>query len=153
MKTIPLSQGKVAIVDDADYEWLSQWKWSLCNSKGYAIRRERVGSRRLMIRMHRLVTQALPGELVDHINGDTLDNRRDNLRICTIIESNRNRGKASGKTSRFLGVYRKGNRWVAQIGIGRRYTTIGCYEAEEDAAHAYDSAARDAFGSFARLNF
>ena len=82
-KTIPLTQGKVAIVDDADFDWLNQWKWYAIHRRSiwYAETRDRSTGR--CIRMHRLITKVQPDLQVDHRNRDGLDNRRCNLRCCT----------------------------------------------------------------------
>src|SRR6187402_2249722 len=121
MKQIPLDKGKMAIVDDEDYEWLSSFLWRAHNPRGkvgnsfYAL----TGYRG--ITMHRLLTLCPKGLQVDHINGDTLDNRKSNLRICTAQENIRNRKPVITKRSKskFLGVdlNRSGSKWVARIGL------------------------------------
>ena len=93
------------------------------------------------------------GTLVDHINRNTLDNRRENLRACTRNESNQNR-KGGGKASPYKGVHRSSvNRWGAVIRANGRNTWLGTFVNEEDAARAYDRAALEAYGEFAYLNF
>ena len=113
--TIALGDGYYAYVDAADYEWLSQFHWHLDN--GYAIRREG----RKTIYMHREIMKAPKGMIVDHKNGNKLDNTPDNLRVGTRQENLRNAGKRIGTTSRFKGVSRKKGRdvWAAYIGIDR----------------------------------
>lgn len=156
MKRIPLSQGKYALVDDADYERVSQYKWYCTN--GYAVRREqRVhgGKKRIKaFRMHREIIDAPPGLDVDHINRNRLDNRRDNLRFATPTQNAINRGPQPG-TSRFKGVswFKLNNVWRAKIGINGEKVHIGCYDNEIEAAKAYDDAAHEHFGEFAYLNF
>ena len=153
--TISLPQGKVAIVDEADFEWLSQWQWCL-NSNGYARRRlpTRKGKQFTAL-MHREIMMAGPGQEVDHINGDHLDNRRANLRLCTHLENSRNRGPQSNNNSGFKGVhwYAQTQRWQAQIKAGSRRIHLGYFVDKLDAARTYDEAARDHFGAFAALNF
>lgn len=97
MKTLPLSQGKVAIVDDEDYEQAAQFKWSATlNSrpgrkpKWYAHRKAYINGVRTTVYLHRFLTSCPDGFVVDHINGDSLDYRRSNLRICTQAENLRN---------------------------------------------------------------
>ena len=87
MKQISLSRGLFAVVDDADYEWLSRWKWS-ASTYGYAVRAETISGRgksrkRKIFWMHREIMQTPPGKDTDHINGNRLDNRRLNLQICS----------------------------------------------------------------------
>ena len=147
--TITLGDGFCAYVDAADYEWLSQFHWHMDN--GYAIRRE--GSK--TIYMHREIMKAPKGMIVDHKNRNKLDNTPDNLRVGTRQENLRNAGKRIGTTSRFKGVSRKKGRdvWTAQIGIDRDVKSLGTYYDEIEAARAYDQAAVEHFGEFARLNF
>lgn len=106
--------------------------------------------------MHRVITSAPPGMEVDHINGNGLDNRRGNLRVCTKSGNQRNqRVQSRAKTSVFKGVsrWKKNNRWAAFIKLGGRPTYLGSFKSEVDAALAYDAAARKHFGAFARTNF
>lgn len=152
-REIPLTKGRVAIVDAADYEWLSQWKWcAQVDEKGFAYAC-RAGPRLTIIRMHRVLAQPAAHQVVDHINRDTLDNRRANLRCCTLAENARNRAGNRGTLSPFKGVLAAGPRWRARIGDGTRQRHLGCFATQEEAARAYDEAARLLHGEFARLNF
>ena len=153
-KEIPLTQGKVAIVDDADYEWLNQWKWYAEQNKGtwYARRCIWEGQRTYCVRMHRVILNAQAGEATDHINGNGLDNRRTNLRICTTAENNRNCHKRKPTSSRFKGVFRWENRWRVQICVKGQNRYVGTYGDEEEAARAYNEAATKFYGEFASLN-
>jgi len=152
-KEIPLSQGKVALVDDADYEWLNQWKWSYSkpgpkHRVGYVVRKEESDNRRA-IYMHRLILGLSDNEATDHVNGNGLDNRRTNLRIASPSENSCNVPKQrQWKGSRFKGVWPYAKRWRAQIGL--RY--IGMFLTEEEAALAYNIAALTEYGEFASLN-
>ena len=103
--------------------------------------------------MHRLVLLARHATLVDHINRDKLDNRRENLRYATQSQQNANKEKFHGR-SRFKGVHRRwdGRKWVAQIKVHNRRLSLGCFVDEEDAARAYNRAAREYFGEYACLN-
>jgi len=163
MKKIALTQGKFALVDDEDYKELSEHKWCLSAraTSSYAIRAEYLNGERLgVVYMHRQILD--PGDShVDHRNGDGLDNRRDNLRICSQRENTYNRPGNRGVTSRFKGVSWMSSRakWAAHIyvpvpGARRgRSTYLGLYDDESQAAAAYDRAARVAHGDFAYLNF
>ena len=156
--TIPLTQGKVAIVDAADYEWLSQWKWC-ASRRGDTFRVQRaeyLGYRsQRSIFMHRAIMRPDAGSVVDHINHDPLDNRRANLRVCSQSENVRNRTSANRSSSKFLGVgwYARNSKWHARIQVNGLGLHIGYYDDETEAARSYDAAARLHFGDFANLNF
>lgn len=153
MKKIPLSRGKAALVDDADYDWLNQWKWTYCARKntGYAYRNVYANSQYVeRIYMHRAILMPLEDMETDHINGDGLDNRRSNLRSCTHTQNVGNSRKQEGMTSQYKGVCwdRSYGYWMGQIG-GKH---LGSFESEEEAAIAYNQAARKRYGAYARLN-
>lgn len=156
-RTIPLTQGKVAIVDTDDYEALSAHKWraNYTPSTFYAVREQSVGGVRRVFLMHRVLMAPAPGLYVDHINHDGLDNRRANLRVCTNAENQRNGRSRAGSSSKFLGVYWSAarSRWGAQIKIGGQTHGLGRYLDETEAARAYDAAAREHHGQFANPNF
>ncbi len=155
-----LSKGFVAWVDEADYPNLAVFKWSALNSRGrfYAVRgRPRPGVG--LILMHR---EILPppslGFEVDHIEHRpeirVVDNRRINLRLATRSFNNANARKRAGSRSLYKGVYLHAcGKWCARIRLDGRTYSLGLHFAETDAAHAYDRAAREMFGSFARCNF
>jgi len=156
MKEIPLTKGYVAIVDDEDYQPLSKYSWIAHVNGGHvcAIRSTHVNGKSVNLRMHRVIMNA-PRELeIDHVNGDPLDNRKSNLRLCTHQQNCHNFRKYKGK-SRYKGVYPiKGSiKWGSQLRCGDTCYTLGRFMAEEEAAHAYDTAARKHFGEFARCNF
>ncbi len=159
VKEIPLTQGKVALVDDADYEWLSQWRWhySPDGCTGYARRTKSRQERDkpTIPRMHRIILSAPSDMEVDHINGDGLDNRRCNLRLCTKTENRRNKRKQKGNySSSHKGVRWSPERhkWKAQIQVDHKQHVLGCFNTELKAAEAYNEAALRFFGEFARLN-
>lgn len=154
MREIRLSKRKVALVDDADYEWLSQTPWHAerCGGRYYATHRVYPGLKR--VSMHRLIMGFPEGLTIDHIDGNGLNNCRSNLRICSVAENVRNK-RPAGKR-KFKGVYPhyRAGLWKASItGHGVTYRLNGPYSTEEDAARAYDEMAKKLHGAFARLNF
>ena len=157
-RVIQLTQGKVAVVDQEDYETVAQFKWYANKSHRtfYARRMVRVLGARKMIAMHAAIMgkPPRPGIEIDHRNGNGLDNRRTNLRWSTVAQNKRNRRKTRG-TSVFKGVSwaKPNNMWRAYIHVGNRQQHIGFFHDEQDAAHAYDAAAKLYFGEFARLNY
>jgi len=155
-KTISLSQGKVARVDEEQFEWLNAWKW--CAHKGrntwYAVRRDYSGDKPKMVSMHRLLLGPPPGMETDHRNGDGLDNRRSNLRACTRRQNQMNKRKQTGCMGRFKGVCwsRPKRKWWAYIKISGKQCSLGYFDDDREAALAYNAAALEHFGEFARLN-
>jgi len=140
-------------VDDEDFEPLNQWKWTI-TEKGYARRRVPDGRRRNLL-MHRSILNAASGVLVDHINGDKLDNQRANLRLCTLTENCRNRKPNLDGTSKYRGVgwSKNENKFRARIKIGGgQRVALGYFKSETEAAMAYNEAALKYHGEFARLN-
>jgi hypothetical protein len=156
MKTIPLTQGKVALVDDEDFEWLSKFKWFAwrpTQSRVYYARAHKPGSGEcgLSLYMHRLILPEAPE--VDHINSDGLDNRRENLRAVSRGQQMRNIRKRSDSKHEFKGIGKIGNKWEARIRVdGVRYY-IGLFSSQKEAAIAYDTKAKELHGEFAKLNF
>ena len=155
MKEIQLTQGYVTQVDDADYEWLNQWKWSLNKSRNtvYAVRWSGVKGRHE--KMHRLILGLTdPIIKVDHIDGNGLNNQRHNIRACTEHENRKNRSSYVGSKSKYKGVSlnHPNPNWRATITIDGRMRHLGYFPKEEDAALAYNEAAIKHHGEFARLN-
>lgn len=163
---IRLTRGLVAFVDPEDFDELSKINWHVsANVVGnhiYAIHQPRDCTKSKvapLIRMHRFILNAPDALEVDHINGFTLDNRRANLRLCERINNSRNRKKPKawrGRpcTSSFKGVHRsKTGKWIAQIHPDNKLVNLGSFDIEIEAARAYDTAAKQFFGPFARLNF
>jgi hypothetical protein len=159
VKRIELTQGKVALVDDEDYEWLSKWSWCYFKypkaSTGYASRTDRSGGKQRKVLMHREILHAGEGEIVDHRDMDGCNNVRSNLRLASKSQNNANRYRQKNTVSRYKGLFRSGRKrpWGAQITVDGRRIRIGYFDTEEEAAMAYDAAARKYFGEFARLNF
>lgn len=151
-KRIPLTQGKFALVDDDMHPFLNRHKW-YC-SHGYAARMERRhGRRRVMMMHHRILPQRVDCD-VDHINGNTLDNRRVNLRYATRSQNNANRHARSKGSSSYKGVCWRPipRRWKAYIKKDGQQIHLGYFSTQEDAARAYNKAALRLFGEYARLN-
>ncbi len=158
-RRIPLGEGKFTLVDPPDYYRFNIFNWSAIGEGDnfYAVRCVN-GPKKGMkaARLHREIMNAPAGVLVDHKNNDSLDNRRDNLRLATRRQNTYNRRKTKSKTtSRFRGVsFKKQNsRWVAQIQYKGKGIWLGYFESEEEAARAYDRAALKYHGEFASLNF
>ena len=158
-RMIPLTMGKVAIVDAADFDALSAYKWCAMQSGNGKFRAMRKGPRNggsgAAILMHRLVMSAPEGVKVDHINHDPLDNRRSNLRLCTHAENLRNVTSYRESSSQYLGVswHKARGKWTAQIEIDGRKKHLGYFTEEAAAALTYDAAARAHYGAFANPNF
>jgi len=157
MKEIPLTQGKVALVDDADYDNVAKYQWYAKSSyhQWYAVRHGyTTEGKRPCFLMHRAIMEACRRQEIDHVNGNGLDNRRCNLRFCTRTENQRNRWSTSG-SSQYKGVgwHAQVCKWQAQIQIDGKVRYLGVFLNEEEAACAYDVAAHQYFGEFARCNF
>lgn len=152
MKTIPLSQGKVAIVDDGDYEYLLSFNWFLTPS-GYACRNKLKAEGEGTVYMAKEIMAAGPDKRIDHIDRNKLNNQKANLRECTVAENAQNQG-ARGGTSAYKGVsWSKPHRkWRVQITARRKSMHIALFDSEEDAATVYNVAAQIFHGPFAFLN-
>lgn len=156
MKTIPLTQGYFTKVDDEDYEKFAIYRWYADSSRKSEIRAVRsiyTKEKIIRITLSRAIMN-VPSELkVDHINHDTLDNRKCNLRICTQTQNTRNRIKPSTNTSGYKGVsIQRGcitKKWKASVGDNY----LGLYRTSKQAARAYDKKAKEIFGEFAEVNF
>jgi len=153
VRRIPLTQGKFALVDAGDYYRLAKYNWCANGpdkTKFYATRKHN-GK---YVKMHRAIVDA-PGHLfVDHIDHNGLNNRRSNLRLCSIAQNNLNATSRKG-SSKYKGVHwkRKSKKWSAAIQLNRKIYHIGLFDNEIAAAKAYDKRAKQLHGEFACLNF
>lgn len=145
-------------VDQADLELVSGYKWGVAymGGAGYKLpyARTRIGGRKhaSYIRMHRLIMEVAPGVEVDHINGDTLDNRRCNLRVATRLEQSRNTGMRKNNSTGYKGVsyIEKLGKFRAYIVVNRKQIHLGLFVKAEEAAAAYEKSAAELFGAFHR---
>lgn len=156
----PLPDGQFFLVSEEDKEAVSEWNWCL-NSDGYVQRGESIGNGRTRtLRLHRDLMKARPDQIVDHINRDKLDNRRENLRFVTKTQNNVNSDKLQTRqtSSKFKGVYWESNtgKWKAQIGVSvdgkKKRLNLGRFNSEAEAAKVYNEAAVKHFGEYAKLN-
>lgn len=156
-KRIALTRNQFAVVDDSDYEWLSQWKWY--SDGRYAVHTDWRSGDSKKFSMHRVIMNAQPGEQVDHRNHDTLDNRRSNLRTATRSENQRNNKGALIKngqptTSIYKGVSRhRYGKWAVGLTVDHQQLHFGTYKNETVAARVHDAVASEYHGGFAFLNF
>lgn len=155
MKTIILTHGTIAFVDDEDYVLVSDFSWyeSKRRTVSYACAYTGGGRRNAIHSyLHRLVMRAKPGDQVDHINGNGLDCQKSNLRFVTTTQNRRNQQKARSTSSIYKGVRCRKSSWEAFITVNHHYRYLGVFDSEVDAAAAYNGAAIEFFGEFARLN-
>jgi hypothetical protein len=155
VKEIPLPSGHVALIDDCDFALVSQFKWHTKKTSGGALYVATRTKDRKDVYMHRLILDCPVGMERDHINGNGLDNRRSNLRVCTRKQNAINCKAKPGK--RFKGVTpfakSKQKPWGAQIHKDGKHYWLGAFATEEEAAKAYDIAAIRLHGEYARVNF
>jgi hypothetical protein len=155
---IPLTQGQKAIVDTSDFEFLNTWNWSANydpKMRSFYARAWDIQSHKI-INMHRLLLGCTNNkERGDHINHDTLDNRRHNLRKCTHAANCKNQRKSINSPWKYKGAYwrRDMQKWHAKFSINGKAIHLGYYLTEIEAAKMYDAAAKKYYGAFAALNF
>lgn len=151
---IVLTKGRFAEVDEIDFEWAMQWKW--CMSPSYAVRKgPKIGGKQSTIYMHVEIGRrgGLLGPLIDHIDGDGIDNRRSNLRSATKAQNCQNSRRSERSTTGFKGVHylKDSGVWIAHIKKNRKQRRMGPFSSPENAHEAYKKAAVELFGEFARF--
>lgn len=153
-KIISLTNGHSALIDEVWFPIFSQFKWQVLKSKGNNYCRSSIyaDSKHSQELMHRIIMAALPHQLVDHINGNGLDNRRCNLRLCNFGQNAMNAKVRKNKESKYKGVFRCQNKWCAKVRKNRKTVFLKAFNLEVDAAKAYNKAAAKHFGEFAFLN-
>ncbi len=151
MKEIKLTQGKVAVVDDEDYEYLNQFGWYF---NVYAVRMISINGEQKKIWMHRLINNTPDGLETDHINHNRLDNRRDNLRTVIKAQNQQNRlpNKNAGSIYKGVCFQEREKKWRARIQVNGEMINLGYSNSEKDMARAYNKAAIKHHGEFAQLN-
>ena len=157
MREIPLTKGKVALIDDEDYFWVSKHKWHYGEKRagskiGYAKRGRKVSGKQLFVKMHRAIVACPDGFQVDHIDGNSLNNQKSNLRICTGTQNARNVTSVAG--CGFKGVSKVSylTKFRAKICHNGNRVHLGYFVTAIEAAIAYDAAAISRFGEFAKTN-
>lgn len=158
MKRIKLTQNKFALVDNADYEWLNQWKWyaSWDGYTWYARRRARLSAgRQFTVGMHRMILGLKRGDKwqCDHRDSNGLNNCRSNLRICTHQQNHFNQRPTRGRQFRGVCWNWEMKKWRAKICHNKESIHLGYFLSEIEGAEAYNRKAKELFGKFARLNF
>lgn len=150
---IKLTRGMVALVDDADAEWLSQWVWSAkwCQSRFYAARTAAgPAGKRLTLLMHREIMKAPQGIMVDHRDTNSLNCQRYNLRLCTNMQNQQNRAPNKRRELPYKGVTRRRGKFIAQICVSGARIFLGSFKTAEEAYERYVNSAKHHFGEFAR---
>jgi hypothetical protein len=155
MKQIKLSgkygRDKFALVDDEDFERIGKNKYRL-NEKGYVVRTKTKNKIRAKYWLHREILGKKDGFVIDHINGDKLDNRKQNLRHCTSAQNSINRNIYAKNKTGYRGVRKRRSKYVATIGYAGKYLYIGAFDTPIEAAKRYNHFALNLHGEFARLN-
>lgn len=154
MKKIKLGKlNKYTLVDDEDFGYFNQWKWYF-SSRGYVTHSTYNKGKVGIIYMSRLIMNVKRGEIIDHINGDKLDNRKCNLRFCTPQQNNMNRGIQKNNTSGYKGVSwnKEKNKWQSYFIFNNRKKHLGYFSDKVEAALIYNQTIQQNFKEFARLN-
>lgn len=150
MKTIKLNNGQETIVDNEDFERVNNFSWYF-TSHGYAMHKDK----KYTDYLHRAILNAPKNKYIDHINGNKLDNRKENLRLCSFSQNLMNTRKRKNVSCEFKGVSwgKERSKWTAMIQINNKRIFLGRFTDKIEAAKSYDIAARKLFGEFAKTNF
>jgi len=156
MKRIKLTQGKYALVDDADFEWLNSFKWYAYTNgfSWYAQGRKKIyNCKYKTIKMHRVIMNYKGKKQIDHIDDNSLNNQRNNLRLATSSQNGMNRGKQKNNTSGYKGVSRhiKAEKWQASIKLHKKLIYLGIFKSKKEAKIAYEKAAEKLHGEFRKI--
>lgn len=161
MKEIHLTQNKTTLIDDEDYQLVSQFKWRTLGyttqfgKTFYAITTIIKHNKRTTILMHRLILNAKSHEIIDHADLDGLNNQRYNIRKCSNSQNNMNSRSRKGTSSQFKGIswHKRNRKWQAAIKLYGKQYYLGLFNSEIEAARKFDEFATQLYGKFARLNF
>lgn len=158
MKEITLTNGKIALVDDEDYEEISKYVWGFCKSgktNGYASRWKwnPITKKTETTSMHRQIFNNPKGIIIDHINNNGLDNRRRNLRFANHSDNMKNKKPFNGRKYKGIHFSKQYNKWTAQIRLNGKTKNLGIFETDIEAAKAYDKAAIETGNPFYYINF
>jgi len=148
---------KIILIDDEDYELIKDYTWCVVKDSNtfYSLTHIKTNKyKKKNIFLHRLIMNLKKGEICDHINGNGLDNRKSNLRLCSYQQNNMNRKSWKNSTSKFKGISwnKLAKKWKVTIGKDKKNIHLGYYENEFDAALVYNGAAKYLHGEFAKLN-
>lgn len=155
MKRIKLTQNKYALIDGEDYSKISEFNWHACKDdyRFYARKCLFKGRKKTSESMHRMILNYPDAKWqVDHINGDTLDNRKSNLRLVTQSQNQANRGLPITNTSGYKGVHKSYGKWRSVIYKNGRRIHLGMFQSIQEAAKVYNKKALELFGEYAKLN-
>lgn len=153
MIEINLTNGGIALIDDADFDMISKYKWRHVNQRRniYATTNIKQGDKYVTVIMHRLIMGAQQGQMIDHIDCNGLNNQRNNLRLADYKQNSHNRRPNKGR--KYKGVKKNGKHgFYASISINGKPIYLGIFSREDDAALAYNEAAIRYYGDYARLN-
>ena len=153
MKLIQLTQGQFVMVDDDMFEDLNRYKWfaNWHYNSFRAVRRVRINGKKTMILMYRVIMNAQKGDVIDHINGNSLDEQKSNLRFCTSSQNNMNRKTNSNNSTGYKGITPNGKGFRAQIYLGGKKICLGTRSTPEEAHQLYIEASKKYHGDFGRV--
>lgn len=149
MRHIRVSENKFTLVDDEDFDWVQKHNWVITKA-GYVGLSNGDGS--FGVLLHRAILRAKSNEIVDHKDGNKLNNQKCNIRICTKSQNQMNRGVSKKKSIRYKGVYASGKKFTSYICMNGIVYYLGTFDNKIDAAKAYNDMATKLHGEFAKLN-